>query len=74
MKTNEKVVDYSSSLLTITFELRSFGEKLQGIEMVSNLLRLVPKEYYSIILPLGQLGHLKTMKIEEAIGHLKCIK
>ena len=34
MKTNEKVVDYSSSLLTITFELRSFGEKLQGIEMV----------------------------------------
>ena len=34
----------------------------------------MPKEYVSLILPIEQLGDLKTINIEEAIGHLKVHK
>ena len=45
MKRNEKVDDYSTPFVHVSFNLRDLGEKLDDCEVVLKLLRSVPKEY-----------------------------
>ena len=65
------MANYSSWFAGIISNLRDLGEKLEGCEAISKLLMSLPKEYDSFILCVEQFGHLKTMKVEEVLGHFK---
>ena len=71
MKRNEKVDDYSTEFVSVVPSLRDLGEKLDNCDVVSRHLMSVPKEYDLLSFFLEQFGDLKTMRLEEAIGHLK---
>ena len=62
------MVDHSSRIVGVIFDLIDLGEKIEDREAISKLLRLPPKYFNSLILE--QFGDFKTMKIEEGIGHL----
>ena len=71
MKRNEKVDDYSTEFVSVVPSLRDLGEKLDNCDVVSSHLMSVPKEYDLLSFFLEQFGDLNTMRLEEAIGHLK---
>ena len=71
MKRNEKIDDYSNRFARIVTNLRDLGESIDEYGAVSRLLRSVPKDFDSLILPLEQTSDLKTMRLEEAFGKPK---
>ena len=71
MKRNEKIYDLSNHFAQIVTNLRDLGESLNEYGVISMLLRLVPKEFDSLILQLEQKSDLKTMRLQEAFRQLK---
>ena len=71
MKKNEKVDKYSNCFTHIVTNLIDLGENFEEYGVFSRLLKLVAKEFDTLILLLEQTSDLKTMKIEEAFGQLK---
>ena len=65
--------DYSNRFDHVVTNLRDLGENLDEYGAVSRRLRSVPKEYDVCILLLEQIGDLKSMRLEEAFGQLKCM-
>ena len=71
MKNGESVDDFAMKLTAIVNGIRSLGDKVEEVYVVKKLLRAVPPKFLQIVTSIEQFGDLKTMTMEEMIGHLK---
>lgn len=71
MEEEEQVLDYYNKLSQIMVELKSLGEKLTDVDVITKLLRSVSGKFNSITTYLEQFQDLNSTSVEEILETLK---
>lgn len=71
MKDNEKIDDFGMKFISVINKIRSLGDKMEEVYVVSKLLRAVPGKFLQVVSTIEQFGDIDNMSLEEALGRLK---
>lgn len=71
MKNDEKLSDYISRLLTLTNQMKQYGQFRNKAKIIEKVLRIFPSLFDHIVVTIKEIKDLDIMKIEELQSTLK---
>jgi hypothetical protein len=66
----ETIDEFAMRLNTLASELRALGEKVDEVQLIKKMLRIVPKQYQQIAMSIVTLLDLNTLSLEGLVGRL----
>jgi hypothetical protein len=70
----ESIDEFTMHLYSLASELRVLGEKIDIVRLIKKMLRIVPKQYWQIVLSIKTLLDLNTLSIEGLVGRLHAVE
>ena len=67
----ESVVEYFTQILTLTNQMKNYGEKLKDMMIIDKIMRTLTPRFDHIVVAIEQGTNLKRIKVEKVQGTLK---
>jgi hypothetical protein len=70
MKDNESVDTFMTQVMSVVNHLRQYGDDIENKRVIDKVLRILPKKFELVVVPIEEFKDLSQMQIDELTSSL----